>query len=131
MPRDFLDAHARTRERARRLETGVHKLPPGIGRYGRRSGWMKMTPVPPAEYTDPAAPARRLVYADMVRVVCPGLDAEDGDHRIFQLGPSARPNYIQTLALEGADRMVVRRDGSFTAYGITGTLSFDVVYALG
>jgi hypothetical protein len=128
---DFLDRHMRVIERIRRIETGVHKLPPGVGTFGRRRGWMVLTPAPPCEYDDPDQPARRIVYADVVRVVCPGLVVPDGDHRIFTLGPSARPSYAQRAVCTNAAYVSVAINGDITVRDATGTITFDMTYTLG
>lgn len=131
---DFLDRVGRTEERIRKLEAGVHHKRGERGHYGRLSGWMKMTPIPPNDYTDEDEPARREIVSDVVHVVCPGLDVT-GPGRLFTLGPSARPSYTMRLVGDvgaSAAFIEVRVLGDIVLMDdLTGSLTFDIRYPLG
>jgi hypothetical protein len=130
--RDFLELHGALRERIRLLS--VRPMPAERGQYGRQSGWMRMTPAS-GDYVDDDAPARRMIAADEVYVVCPGLEL-DGHRHVFTLGPSARPTRATRRGAElDGDPVVVEvlPTGAFNVLGdtLTGTLAFDFHYPLG
>lgn len=128
-PRDLLHRHARTAQRVRRLE--VNPLPGDPGHFGRQSGWMRMTPVAPAEYVDEDQPARRSITADVVTVVCPGLVVPEVPSRIFELGVSARPaNTRYVRASPGL--LEVRSTGAIILRDVApGTIAFTARWPLG
>lgn len=131
-PPDFLELHGALRERIRMLS--VAPMPGERGQYGRQSGWMRMTPAS-GSYVDEDAPARRMIVADEVYVVCPGLEL-DGHRRVFSLGPSAWPSRdTQRFAeLDGVAVLVeIGPAGTIDVLGddLTGVLTFDLRYPLG